>query len=115
MPRIKERRPVTSVWSTYGHRFISNGDGVDEFGYSIESCLMCGAVYQLQHGVDGDWTRGLYCAANGDEPDQCTGNTGMAHGYSGERYCHEHQHPRDYSDHECSHVSHDCNCILCNS
>jgi hypothetical protein len=97
---------VTSVWSAYGHRFMSDGDE------NTESCLTCGATYQLLALAD-DPTRGEYMAANGDAPMDCTGDTGMAHGYPGERYCHEHQHPRDHSEHECSHVDHDCNCLLC--
>jgi hypothetical protein len=97
---------VSSVWSTYGHRFMSTDEPTHE------SCLTCGAMFQLL-AVEGDETRGEYMAANGDEPMQCTGDTGMAHGYPDERYCHEHQHPRDYSEHRCSHVDHDCNCLLC--
>lgn len=99
---------ITSVWSSYGHRFISDG------GEDTESCLTCGAMYQLVANED-DPTRGEYMAANGDAPMECSGDTGMAHGYPGERYCHEHQHPRDTSEHECEHVSHECNCILCDS
>lgn len=105
---------VTSVWSQYGHRFMSDGNGDDEWGYSTESCLVCGALYQLQPDPD-DPTRGEYMASDGSTPMECTGDTGMAHGYPGERYCHEHQHPRDRSEHECEHVNHNCNCLLCNS
>lgn len=97
--------PITSVWSAYGHRFMSDGDG-------YESCLTCGAMYELADLGDG---RGEYRALDGSEPMECTRDTSMAHGYAGERYCHEHQHPRDYSDHACSHVDHECNCLLCDS
>jgi hypothetical protein len=99
---------VTSVWSAYGHRFMSTD--VPEY----ESCLTCGAMYQLLALAD-DPTRGEYMAANGDAPMDCTGNTGMAHGYPGERYCHEHRDCPNVTEceQECSHVSHDCNCLLC--
>lgn len=97
---------ITSVWSSYGHRFMSTDDE------RHESCLTCGAMYELSPLAD-DPTRGEYHAANGDEPMECSRDTGMAHGYLGERYCHEHQHPRDYSEHECEHVAHTCNCLFC--
>ena len=100
---------ITSVWSSYGHRFIGDGEGE---GY--ESCLTCGALYALIETPEG-FNDGAYVAANGDEPMECTRDTGMAHGYPGERYCHEHQHPLDRSDHECEHVAHACNCLLCES
>lgn len=93
---------VSSVWTAYGHRFM----GTDEPTH--ESCLTCGAMYQLLALAD-DPTRGEYMAANGDEPMECSGDTGMAHGYPGERYCHEHQG----ADEPCEHVSHDCNCLSC--
>lgn len=104
---------ITSAWSSYGHRFMSDGED-DGAGGSYESCLTCGALYVLR-AVDGDPSRGEYQTNDGSEPMECPRDTGMAHGYPGERHCHEHQHPRDYSDHECSHVSHACNCIQCNS
>ncbi|MAS55574.1 MAG: hypothetical protein CMJ44_13305 [Pimelobacter sp.] len=94
----------TTVESAYGHRFIST----DSDGH--ESCLTCGALFELTDRGDGT---GIYTTAYGDEPERCTGDTGMAHGYPGERYCHEHQHPLDYDEHECSHVDHRCNCLLC--
>jgi len=103
---ITDTTDVVSVWSAYGHRFMST----DSEGH--DSCLTCGAMYQLMALAD-DPSRGEYMAANGDAPMECTGDTSMAHGYPGERYCHEHQHPRDYSDHECEHTSHDCNCLFC--
>lgn len=78
---------VTSVWSAYGHRFMSDGDG------NTESCLTCGAMYELVALAD-DPTRGEYMTAMGDEPMQCTGNTSMEHGYE---------------------VDTDCNCVLCDS
>jgi hypothetical protein len=67
---------ITSVWSAHGHRFIAT-DG-------SESCLTCGAVYELSADPDGP-THGRYHAANGDAPRECTGDTSMAHGYPGER------------------------------
>jgi hypothetical protein len=93
---------VVSVWSEYGHRFMSDG------GEGTESCLTCGAMYQLMASAE-DPTRGEYMAANGDAPMDCTGNTSLAHGYAGERHCHE--HAPDY----CACVEHNCNCLLCNS
>jgi len=93
---------ITHVWSSFGHRFLSDGDG-------YESCLTCGAMYELVRRAD-DPTGGDYMAANGDDPMPCTGDTGMAHGYPGERFCHEHtEAPGD----ECVHTAHDCNCLRC--
>jgi hypothetical protein len=84
---------ITSVWSTYGHRFISD-DGED-----TESCLTCGAMYRLQ-ACQGDPTRGEYVTVYGEEPMQCTGDTSMVHGYPGER-----EDGPNYN----------CNCLLCDS
>jgi hypothetical protein len=86
---------VTSVWSAHGHRFISNG------GENTESCLTCGAVYQLL-ALAEDPTRGEYLTASGEPPAQCTGDTSMVHGYPGER-------------HGEGTVDHDCPCLLCDS
>jgi hypothetical protein len=83
---------VVSVWSAYGHRFI----GTDEPTH--ESCLTCGAMYQLLALAD-DPTRGEYMAANGDAPMECSGDTSMTHGYPGERHD--------------GNVDHSCNCLLC--
>jgi hypothetical protein len=96
-----ELPPITSVWSSFGHRFMSTDDP------DHESCLTCGAMFQLVRRGD-DHSAGDYTTASGDAPMTCTGDTGMVHGYPGERYCHEHED-------ECSHVNHDCNCILCDS
>jgi hypothetical protein len=87
-----EQPIITSVWSSYGHRFIGE-DG-------SESCLTCGAMYELSPDEAGG-TSGHYHAANGDEPMQCSHDTSMAHGYPGERTG--------------GNVDHVCNCILCNS
>ncbi len=116
MPRVTALK-INSVWSSYGHTFMSSGE-VEEFdgnvkGYYVD-CLTCGAHYVLRATPDGT-SDGGYFANNGDDPMECSRDTGMAHGYPGERYCHEHQHPRDYSEHECSHVAHNCNCILCDN
>lgn len=82
---------ITSVWSSYGHRFIS------EDGY--ERCLTCGAVYELvpNPSYPGS-TRGDYIAADGSEPRQCSGDPSEVHGHPGER--------EDGPDHHC-------NCLLC--
>jgi hypothetical protein len=92
------------VESSYGHRFM----GTDTPEH--EACLICGGMWELVNR--GDDT-GRYQSADGSAPADCTGDTGQAHGYPGERYCHEHTAPRDYSDHDCSHVDHDCNCLFC--
>ncbi len=86
-----DTQPITSVWSAYGHTFIAE-DGT-------ESCLTCGAVYRLVADDPADPSHGRYCAANGDDPMPCTGDTGMSHGYPGER-C-------DGT------IDHDCNCLRC--
>lgn len=83
---------ITHVWSSFGHRFMSDG------GDETESCLMCGAMYQLTPRAD-DPSGGDYTAANGDDPHPCTGDTSMAHGYPGERVD--------------GNADHDCNCLLC--
>jgi hypothetical protein len=87
---------ITSVWSTYGHRFMDDG------GEDTESCLTCGAMYYLRADAN-DPTRGEYLAANGDEPQHCTGDTAMVHGYPGER------------DHHDGNADHACNCLRCDS
>lgn len=84
---------VISVWSAYGHRFMSDGDGCGH-----ESCLTCGAMYQLVADAD-DPTRGKYTTASGDQPMECTRDTAMAHGYPGERHD--------------GNADHNCNCLLC--
>jgi hypothetical protein len=71
---------VLSVWSTYGHRFLSDG------GENTESCLTCGAMYQLL-ALEDDPTRGEYLTAGGDEPAECTRDTSMDHGYDAETDC----------------------------
>ena len=74
---ITDTTDVVSVWSAYGHRFMST----DSEGH--DSCLTCGAMYQLMALAD-DPSRGEYMAANGDAPMECTGDTSMAHGYPDE-------------------------------
>ena len=83
---------ITSVWSSYGHRFISDGEGHG-------SCLVCGAVYQLVHtGLSG--SSGMYTAACGAEPEECSGDTSMYHGDD----CAQLD--------DCAHC-HPCRCLLC--
>ncbi len=79
---------IISVWSAYGHRFISDG------GEDTKSCLICGAVYVLRDLGDG---RGEYTTITGDEPQECSHDTLRSHGQ------------------DCEHVDHDCNCVLCDS
>ncbi len=95
---------ITSVWSSYGHRFMST-DCEDH-----EACLTCGAMYQLVPLAD-DPTRGEYTTASGDEPADCTHDTMMVHAYSGEAWCDS----CDNADGGCSHCVHDCPCIACDS
>jgi len=90
---ITDTSQVSSVWSAHGHRFM--GDD----GENTESCLTCGAMYQLL-ALEDDPTRGEYLTISGDAPAQCTGDTSMVHGYPGERE---------------DGPNHDCPCILCNS
>lgn len=71
---------VTSIWSAHGHRFMSDGEP------PYESCLTCGAMYQLR-ALEDDPTRGEYLTARGEEPADCTHNTSMEHGYDAESDC----------------------------
>lgn len=102
MPRVTALK-INSVWSSYGHTFISGEPEMNDenvVGY-YESCLTCGAEYVLRATPGlGD---GSYQANDGSEPRECTGDTSMVHGYSGER---------EYQD---GTTDHDCNCILCDS
>jgi len=82
---------ITSVWSSYGHRFMSTDDE------RHDSCLTCGAMYELIETPQGI-SEGAYVASNGDEPMQCTQDTSMVHGYAGE--IDGEPHP-------------DCNCLFC--
>ena len=82
---------VSSVWSSYGHRFTSTD--VPEH----ESCLTCGATFQLL-ALENDLTRGEYLSAAGEAPMECTGDTSMVHGIAGEV---------DGDPHP------DCNCLFC--
>jgi len=96
-------RPVSSVWSSYGHHFICDGD-------ESSRCLRCGAAYDLI--PDGaDPTSGKYVTSSGDEPDECTGDVQMCHGYPSERWC----DACDGSEEGCEHCNHSCPCLLCNS
>lgn len=88
---IEDPAAITAVWSAFGHTFISEDE--------LETCLVCGANYQLVADDPSDPTHGRYCAANGDDPMQCSGDTSMAHGYPGER--------------EDGNGEHHCNCIRC--
>jgi hypothetical protein len=102
---------ITHVWSSFGHRFYSDGgcDGHDD-GSSCETCMTCGAVYVLRRRAD-DPSGGEYQAAGGDDPTECTGDTDMCHG---EQPCQaDHGHPCTDSDGPCPHESYACNCLLC--
>lgn len=91
---------MTSVWSSYGHRFITGSEP------RHDECLVCGAVYEIRATPDGI-ADSEYVAADGTEPMGCTGVTGLVHGYPGERYC-----LACWSS-ECVHCQFDCNCLLC--
>lgn len=94
---------MISVHTSYGHRFYQDGED--------ETCLTCGATYQLIETPDDEWVSHAYVNIRGDEPNECTGDTGMVHGYPGERCCLECEN----SDGPCSHETHDCNCLQCDS
>jgi hypothetical protein len=81
---------IGSVDSAYGHTFLPE-DG-------SEVCLICGATYRLV-ADPAEPSHGRYCAANGDDPLTYSGDTGMTHGYPGER-CD-------------ANTDHNCNCIRC--
>jgi hypothetical protein len=116
---------ITSHWSSYGHRFLNEDDG-------YVKCLTCGALYQ-ERIVDSDRCECDVPPCECDDPDactcggcqcstyvegeylngcgsnmiaECTGDTGMAHGYHGERYC-------DCEELDCPHVTHNCDCCYC--
>lgn len=78
---------ISSVWSAYGHAFITE-DG-------FEVCLVCGAVYELVTPDVSEPSYGEYRAANGGEPRPCSRDTSMDHG-------------EDASDPHC-------NCVRCTS
>ncbi|GIG61140.1 hypothetical protein Lfu02_55120 [Longispora fulva] len=99
---------MITVWSAYGHRFQSGDSG-------SETCMTCGGTWELSETTDpGDWNSHYYHASNGDDPDECTGNTSLAHGY--ERVCQNdngRQCADDIENGTCEHTSHSCNCIQC--
>jgi hypothetical protein len=89
---------MASVWSSYGHRFYDGcGEGC------CETCMTCGATYRIVETPDDTVSTHAYQTNSGEEPDECTGNTSMVHGY--ERYC-------DCED-GCENCAHNCNCVLC--
>ncbi|UGQ10530.1 hypothetical protein LO772_27345 [Yinghuangia sp. ASG 101] len=108
---VTDWQPITHVWSSFGHRFYSAGCDHED-GSSCESCMTCGAVFELRPRVD-DPGGGDYIAANGDDPTPCTGDTAMCHGEQpcqadGGRPCNG-----DDADGPCPHESHECNCLIC--
>jgi hypothetical protein len=88
------------IESAYGHRFV----GTDAPEH--DACLTCGGMWELVNR--GDDT-GRYQSADGSAPADCTGDTGQAHGYPGERVCHD---CPGYPD-DCPHTDHACNCLFC--
>jgi hypothetical protein len=97
---ITDNSNVTSVWSAYGHRFMSDG------GEGTESCLTCGAIYDLMAYAD-DPSQGIYIGGDGAEPMACTGDTSMVHGDPSEQI-----HGLECED-GCAHCQHQCNCRIC--
>jgi hypothetical protein len=93
-------QPIVSVWSSYGHRFMSDGDG-------YASCLTCGGEWELVHDDGADPTHGAYVASNGDAATQCSGDPSQQHGDPRET-----GHSLDCED-GCAHCRHDCNCVRC--
>lgn len=91
---------VTAVWSSYGHRFLTD-DGE-------EVCLTCGAHYRVIHDDPDDYRHGAYVADNGDSPNECTGDTSMSHGEDDEHKIDAHP-----DGGTCAHCDHDCNCLVC--
>lgn len=105
MPRIKEVKPPRSVWSSYGHRFMSTDDPMHD------SCLVCGAMFMLVWTPDGP-AEGDYATCSGEAVKPCTGDTSMVHAYPGEGYCHACD---AFGDEPCQHMAHGCNCLFCDS
>jgi hypothetical protein len=95
---------ITSVWSSYGHRFYATDSP------EYECCMTCAAVYKLIETPDEPWS-GRYVNNRGEQPNECTGDTGMMHGYPGERCCLD----CNGSPSLCSHVEHNCDCLACDS
>lgn len=98
---------INSVWSSYGHTFMST-DSPEH-----ESCLTCGALFDL-HATPNGPHDGEYTSADGSEPIQCTRNTAMVHGFMGEKYCMD---PGCADGSDCEHVraTDNCNCLQCDS
>lgn len=108
---------ISVVWSSFGHTFMGDGNGTDEWGDWTERCMSCGATYYLTRDLqrDPDGSYGKYQATNGDDPRACVGSVpGIVHGY--ERVC-QHDNGRQCASNietgKCGHVDHDCNCVQC--
>lgn len=82
------------------HTWISQDD-------NYVSCLTCG--YLAEDTTPDDVTANGIRNIRGDQPGHCTGDTSLAHGYPGERYCHT------CNSTECEHTQHECDCLLCDS
>lgn len=91
---------ILSVWSSYGHTFMHDDDGV--------SCLTCGARYHVEHDDPDDYRHGRYLTWNGDDPTECTGDTSMSHGQDDMHAIDAHP-----DGGTCAHCDHDCNCLVC--
>lgn len=127
VPHVDSDHMILSVWSDYGHTFLSDGDDdTDDEGRTLGhyvSCLTCGAHYVQRPTADGGWDdpdvayiRGEYVTNAGEEPAECSGDTSMIHGYRGER-----EGVCDYTNQHvgwgetCEHCDHACPCVLCDS
>ncbi len=99
---------ISSVWSTYGHAFLSEDDH--------ERCLICGAEYDLV-ADDQDPFSGTYQNYRGDQPaTRCNDlPDDLVHGYDSQsRSHHSLDHCQEFDDlGECDHTRHGCNCNLC--
>lgn len=108
---------ITSVWSSFGHVFMGDGeyDTADDGTVlgSYESCLTCGAHYVLRLTPDG-FSDGGYFTNGGDEPAECTRDTAMVHGYSGERVHWIGERGSELCE-GCPSCEHDCRCVFCDS
>jgi hypothetical protein len=105
---------VTSVWSSYGHRFYMTDPDA-----GAEACMTCGAEYYLtwtcDEPADTDegvhYASGDYRASGGAEPAECSRDTSMVHGWRDENG-HDLECPGG-QDGTCEHCRHDCPCNLC--
>lgn len=105
---------TSHVWSAYGHRFYMTG-GADDGSYVCETCMTCGAEYELSPDPDRPYV-GNYHASNGDEPQDCSFRTNLQHGTGAPCQAADGLPCEAYDDAgTCDHLAadHGCNCVLC--